>query len=73
MEIGSGGESLSETVARISDVTGTAVMAMAEIATANMQTVDQADMGALSARELDERITTLRAEARAFVAQLRAA
>ncbi|WP_449255897.1 methyl-accepting chemotaxis protein [Bosea sp. (in: a-proteobacteria)] len=65
--------SLSETVARISDVTGTAVMAMAEIATANMQTVDQADMGALSARELDERITTLRAEARAFVAQLRAA
>lgn len=65
--------SLGETVARISNVTGTAVMAMAEIAAANMQTVNQADMGALSARDLDERITTLQAEASAFVQRLRAA
>ncbi|MDX3808631.1 methyl-accepting chemotaxis protein [Bosea thiooxidans] len=64
---------LGETVARISDVTSTAVMAMAEIAAANMQTVNQADMGALSARNLDERITSLQAEASAFVQRLRAA
>lgn len=65
--------SLGETVARISKVTGTAAMAMAEIAAANMQTVNQADMGALSARNLDERITALQAEASAFVRRLRAA
>ncbi len=65
--------SLGETVARISSVTGTAAMAMAEIAAANMQTVNQADMGALSARNLDERITALQMEASAFVRRLRAA
>ncbi len=65
--------SLGDTVARISDVTGTAVMAMAEIAAANMQTVNQADMGALSARDLDERIAALQVEAAAFVQRLRAA
>jgi methyl-accepting chemotaxis protein len=48
-------------------------MAMAEIAAANMQTVNQADMGALSARNLDERITALQMEASAFVRRLRAA
>ena len=48
-------------------------MAMAEIAAANMQTVNQADMGALSARDLDERIAALQVEAAAFVQRLRAA
>lgn len=65
--------SLGETVARISDVTGTAAMAMGEIAAANLQTVGQADTGAASARELDQRINALQAEAEAFVRRLRAA
>lgn len=65
--------SLSDTVGRISAVTGTAAMAMAEIAEANLQSVNQADMGALSARDLVQRIGTLQAEAEAFVRRLRAA
>jgi len=65
--------SLGETVARISDVTGTAALAMGEIAAANLQTVGQADTGAASARELDGRINALQAEAEAFVRRLRAA
>ncbi|MGX5737107.1 methyl-accepting chemotaxis protein [Bosea thiooxidans] len=65
--------SLGDTVARISDVTGTAAMAMVEIAAANLQTVGQADTGAESARALDQRITALQAEAGAFVQRLRAA
>ncbi|BCB18831.1 chemotaxis protein [Bosea sp. ANAM02] len=65
--------SLGETVARISDVTGTAAMAMGEIAAANLQTVGQADTGAASASELDRRINALQAEATAFVRRLRAA
>jgi len=65
--------SLGDTVARISDVTGTAAMAMAEIAEANLQTVGQAETGAASARELDQRISALQAEAGAFVQRLRAA
>ena len=65
--------SLGETVARISDVTGTAAMAMGEIAAANLQTVGQADTGAASAQELDRRINALQAEAAAFVRRLRAA
>ena len=58
---------------RISDVTGTAALAMGEIAAANLQTVGQADTGAASARELDQRINALQAEAEAFVRRLRAA
>ncbi|QEL25861.1 HAMP domain-containing protein [Bosea sp. F3-2] len=65
--------SLGETVGRISDVTATAAIAMSEIATANLQTVGQADMGAESAGELDRRINALQAEAGAFVRRLRAA
>ncbi|MCA0418384.1 MAG: methyl-accepting chemotaxis protein [Proteobacteria bacterium] len=65
--------SLGETVARISDVTGTAALAMGEIAAANLQTVGQADTGAASARELDGRINALQGEAEAFVRRLRAA
>ncbi len=65
--------SLGETVARISDVTGTAALAMGEIATANLQTVGQADTGAASAQELDRQIDALQAEAEAFVRRLRAA
>ena len=65
--------SLGDTVSRISDVTGTAAIAMAEIAEANMQSVAQADMGALSARDLVQRIAALQSEAGAFVARLRAA
>ncbi|WP_175624066.1 MULTISPECIES: methyl-accepting chemotaxis protein [unclassified Bosea (in: a-proteobacteria)] len=65
--------SLGDTVSRISDVTGTAAIAMAEIAEANMQSVTQADMGALSARDLVQRIAALQTEAGAFVARLRAA
>lgn len=65
--------SLGETVSRISDVTGTAAGAMSEIAVANAQSVAQADMGAASARALDERIGTLQREAFDFVRRLRAA
>lgn len=65
--------SLGETVARISDVTGTAALAMGEIAAANLQTVGQADTGAASAQELDRRINALQVEAAAFVQRLRAA
>ena len=46
---------------------------MGEIAAANLQTVGQADTGAASARELDQRINALQAEAEAFVRRLRAA
>lgn len=65
--------SLGETVSRISEVTETAAGAMSEIAVANAQTVSQADMGAASARALDERIGTLQREALDFVRRLRAA
>ncbi|MCU4180946.1 methyl-accepting chemotaxis protein [Bosea sp. BH3] len=65
--------SLGDTVARISDITGTAAVAMGEIAQANMQTVEQAETKATSARELDQRINALQAEAGAFVQRLRAA
>lgn len=65
--------SLSETVGRISSVTGTAAGAMAEIAKANVQGVAQADMGAMGARDLDERIDALQAEAIGFARRLRAA
>ncbi len=65
--------SLGETVSRISAVTGTAAGAMSEIAIANAQTVAQADMGAASARALDERIGALQREAFDFARRLRAA
>lgn len=65
--------SLGDTVGRISDVTGTAAGAMAEIAKANVQSVAQADMGAMGARDLDERIAALQGEAVEFVRRLRAA
>jgi methyl-accepting chemotaxis protein len=65
--------SLGDTVGRISNVTGTAAGAMAEIATANVQSVAQADMGAMGARDLDERIAALQGEAVEFVRRLRAA
>lgn len=65
--------SLGETVSRISAVTGTAAGAMSEIAIANAQTVSQADMGAASARALDERIGALQREAFDFARRLRAA
>jgi methyl-accepting chemotaxis protein len=65
--------SLGETVSRISAVTGTAAGAMSEIAIANAQTVAQADMGAASARALDERIGILQREAFDFARRLRAA
>ena len=65
--------SLGETVSRISDVTETAAGAMSEIAIANAQTVAQADMGAASARALDDRIGSLQREALDFVRRLRAA
>ncbi|HEV7260664.1 MAG TPA: methyl-accepting chemotaxis protein [Bosea sp. (in: a-proteobacteria)] len=65
--------SLGETVSRISAVTETAAGAMSEIAIANAQTVAQADMGAASARALEERIGTLQREAFDFARRLRAA
>lgn len=65
--------SLGETVSRISAVTETAAGAMSEIAIANAQTVAQADMGAASARALDDRIGSLQREALDFVRRLRAA
>jgi len=65
--------SLGDTVSRISAVTGTAAFAMSEIAVANAQTVAQADMGAASARALDERIGALQGEAFDFARRLRAA
>ncbi|WP_181832808.1 methyl-accepting chemotaxis protein [Bosea caraganae] len=65
--------SLGDTVGRISHVTGTAAGAMAEIAKANVQGVAQADMGAMGARDLDERIAALQGEAVEFVRRLRAA
>lgn len=65
--------SLGETVSRISAVTRTAAGAMSEIAIANAQTVAQADMGAASARALDERIGMLQREAFDFARRLRAA
>ncbi|TCR69834.1 methyl-accepting chemotaxis protein [Bosea sp. BK604] len=65
--------SLGDTVGRISHVTGTAASAMDEIAKANVQTVAQADMGAMGARDLDERIAALQEEAEEFVTRLRAA
>jgi len=65
--------SLGETVAHISEVTETAAGAMSEIAVANAESVGQADMGAASARALDERIGSLQREALDFVRRLRAA
>ncbi|MGO4735394.1 methyl-accepting chemotaxis protein [Bosea sp. 2KB_26] len=65
--------SLGDTVARISGVTETAAGAMAEIAEANAQTVEQAGRGAFGARDLDERIAALQGEAEEFVRRLRAA
>lgn len=65
--------SLGDTVARISGVTETAAGAMAEIAEANAQTVEQAGRGAFGARDLDERIAALQGEAKEFVRRLRAA
>lgn len=65
--------SLGETVSRISAVTETAAGAMSDIAIANAQTVAQADMGASSARALDDRIGSLQREALDFVRRLRAA
>jgi methyl-accepting chemotaxis protein len=65
--------SLGDTVARISHVTGTAAGAMMEISKANAQTVDQAGKGAIGARELNERIAALQAEAEEFTRRLRAA
>ncbi len=51
--------SLGDTVGRISHVTATAAQAMDEIARANVQSVAHADMGAMGARDLDERIRGL--------------
>jgi methyl-accepting chemotaxis protein len=65
--------SLCETVARISQVTGTAAGAMSDIAAANAQMVVQADMGASGAQALDERIAALQDEAVEFARRLRAA
>jgi methyl-accepting chemotaxis protein len=65
--------SLCDTVARISQVTGTAAEAMSDIAAANAQMVAQADMGASGAQALDERIAALQDEAVEFARRLRAA
>ena len=65
--------SLCETVARISQVTGTAAEAMSDIAAANAQMVAQADMGASGAQALDQRIAALQDEAVEFARRLRAA
>lgn len=66
-------QSLGETIARISEVTGEAAEAMTTIAGANIQTVSRAEQGASGARQLDERITALQAEANEFARRLRAA
>jgi methyl-accepting chemotaxis protein len=66
-------QSLGETIARISEVTGEAVGAMSTIADANVLSVQRAAQGASGARGLDERITALRSEADEFARRLRAA
>lgn len=65
--------SVGDTVGRISAVTSEAVGSIGDIASVNAQSVRQADHGAAEARELDQRIASLQAEAEVFVRRLRAA
>ncbi len=66
-------QGLGETIARISAVTGQAASAVTTIAGATAQTVARAEQGASGARQLDERISALQAEADEFARRLRAA
>jgi methyl-accepting chemotaxis protein len=66
-------QGLGETIARISTVAGQAAAAVTTIAGATSETVAQAEEGAGGARQLDERIAMLQAQAQEFTARLRAA
>ena len=66
-------QGLGETIARISVVTGQAATAVTTIAGAGVQTTAHAEQGASGARQLDERISALQAEADEFARRLRAA
>lgn len=66
-------QGLGETIARISVVTGQAASAVTTIAGAGVQTASHAEQGASGARQLDERILALQAEADEFARRLRAA
>ncbi len=66
-------QGLGETIARISVVTGQAASAVTTIASAGVQTASHAEQGASGARQLDERISALQAEADEFARRLRAA
>jgi len=66
-------QGLGETIARISVVTGQAAAAVTTIAGAGVQTASHAEQGASGARQLDERISALQAEADEFARRLRAA
>ncbi|HEV2509413.1 methyl-accepting chemotaxis protein [Bosea sp. (in: a-proteobacteria)] len=66
-------QGLGETIARISVVTGQAASAVTTIAGAGVQTTAHAEQGASGARQLDERISALQAEADEFARRLRAA
>ena len=65
--------SLSERVAQISQVTGTAARAMSEIAQANGETVEQSALGLGQAQDLERKILELRQEGIRFIERLRAA
>lgn len=65
--------SVSETVGRLSAVTTDAAASIKEMAAVNVQSVQEADLGAAEARRLDRRIASLQAEAEVFVQRLRAA
>ncbi|WP_186418016.1 methyl-accepting chemotaxis protein [Bosea sp. CS1GBMeth4] len=66
-------QGLGETIARISAVTGQAAAAVTAIAGAGVQTASHAEQGASGARQLDDRISALQAEADEFARRLRAA
>lgn len=66
-------QGLGETIARISVVTGQAASAVTTIAGAGVQTASHAEQGASGARQLDEHISALQAEADEFARRLRAA
>ncbi len=65
--------SVSMTVGRVSAVTSDAAASIKEMAAVNVQSVQEADIGAAEARRLDRRIASLQAEAEVFVKRLRAA
>lgn len=65
--------SVSVTVGRISAVTSDATASIREMAAVNVQSVQEADLGAAEARRLDRRIVSLQQEAEVFVRRLRAA